>query len=78
MENSTQQKQLYHDEIVAFLDEIYREEWMDERDWREYLRFMTEEWGITIESVSMQLQEGVANGYSVADQFQNIRNLLNK
>lgn len=68
----------YEDEINSFLTERYRESWMDDSDWKTFLDILETKSGISVRSLSDDVQTGIKNGYSVQSQFDLIRTLIPK
>ncbi|QQO97448.1 hypothetical protein Molly5_154 [Maribacter phage Molly_5] len=68
----------YKVEIDNLLRELFREDWMDEDDWVEFLRILQEDQGVTTEVLSNNLEEGLKNGYSIEDQLALTRDYFNK
>lgn len=70
------EKVKYYDEIIEFLQSIYRQDWMDEDDWKMFLDECVQKGIISIEKLSIDLETGIKNGYSLKKQFEITRNLL--
>ena len=64
---------LFHDEINAFLKEQFYESWMDEDDWVMFLDELQKQSGISIKSLSKDLELGLKNGHSIEKQFELVR-----
>lgn len=65
---------LFKDEINAFLREQFYETWMDENDWLMFLEALETQSGVSIKSLSNDLQVGLKNGHSIEKQFELVRN----
>lgn len=68
---------LFQDEINAFLKELFYESWMDENDWLMFLEELETQTGVSVQSLSTDLQVGLRNGYSIEKQFELVRTVLN-
>lgn len=68
---------LFQDEINAFLKELFYESWMDENDWQMFLEELETQSGVSVQSLSTDLQVGLKNGYSIEKQFELVRTFLN-
>ena len=68
---------LFQDEINAFLKEQFYESWMDENDWLMFLEELETQSGVSIQSLSTDLQVGLKNGHSIEKQFELVRTVLN-
>lgn len=64
---------LFQDEINAFLKEQFYEDWMDENDWSMFLEALETQSGVTIKSLSNDLQVGLKNSHSIEKQFDLVR-----
>jgi hypothetical protein len=69
---------LLQDKINAFLKEQFHESWMDESDWSMFLEALETQAGVSIESLSKDMQVGLKNGHSIEKQFELMRNILKK
>ena len=67
---------LFQDEINAFLREQFYEDWMDENDWSMFLEALETQSGVSINSLSNDLQVGLKNGHSIEKQFELVRTVL--
>lgn len=67
---------LFQDEINAFLKEQFYEDWMDENDWSMFLEALETQSGVSIRSLSNDLQVGLKNGHSIEKQFEIVRTVL--
>ena len=67
---------LFHDEINAFLKEQFYESWMDDKDWSMFLEALETQSGVSIQSLSNDLQVGLKNGHSIEKQFELVRTVL--
>lgn len=67
---------LFQDEINEFLKEQFYESWMDENDWSMFLEALETQSGVSIKSLSNDLQVGLQNGHSIEKQFELIRTVL--
>ena len=67
---------LFQDEINEFLKEQFYESWMDENDWSMFLEALETQSGVTIKSLSNDLQVGLQNGHSIEKQFELVRTVL--
>ena len=67
---------LFQDEINAFLKEQFYESWMDENDWLMFLEALETQSGVSIKSLSNDLQVGLKNGHSIEKQFELVRTVL--
>lgn len=68
---------LFQDEINAFLKELFYESWMDENDWLMFLEELETQSGVSVQSLSTDLQVGLKNGHSIEKQFELVRTVLN-
>ncbi len=64
---------LFQDEINAFLKEQFYEAWMDDNDWLMFLEALETQSGVSVQSLSNDLQVGLKNGHSIEKQFELIR-----
>ena len=55
--------------------EMYRESWMDDGDWHEFLYEISRD-GYTISMIAKDLEKGVENGYKIEYQMQIVKDLL--
>ena len=67
---------LYQDEINAFLKEQFYETWMNENDWSMFLESLEKQFGVSVQSLSNDLQVGLKNGHSIENQFDLVRTVL--
>jgi hypothetical protein len=67
---------LFQDEINAFLKEQFYESWMDAKDWSMFLEELGTQSGVSIQSLSNDLQVGLKNGHSIEKQFELVRTVL--
>ena len=67
---------LFQDEINAFLKELFYETWMDEDDWSMFLEALETQSGVSVQSLSNDLQVGLKNGHSIEKQFELVRTVL--
>lgn len=67
---------LFQDEINAFLKELFYETWMDEDDWSMFLEALETQSGVSVQSLSNDLQVGLKNGHSIEKQFALVRTVL--
>lgn len=51
---------------------------MDDNDWLMFLEALETESGISVQSLSNDLQVGLKNGHSIEKQFESIRTVLKK
>ena len=68
---------LFQDEINAFLKELFYEAWMDDNDWLMFLKELETKSGVSVQSLSNDLQVGLKNGHSIEKQFELFRAALN-
>lgn len=69
---------LFQDEINAFLKELFYEDWMDDNDWLMFLEELESKTGVSVQSLSNDLQVGLKNGHSIEKQFEKARAYLKK
>ena len=67
---------LFQDEINVFLKEQFYETWMDENDWSMFLEALERQFGVSVQSLSNDLQVGLKNGHSIENQFDLVRTVL--
>lgn len=67
---------LFQDEINVFLKEQFYETWMDENDWSMFLEALERQFGVSVKSLSNDLQVGLKNGHSIENQFDLARAVL--
>jgi hypothetical protein len=67
---------LFQDEINEFLKEQFYESWMDENDWSMFLEALETQSGVSIKSLSNDLQVGLQNDHSIEKQFELVRTVL--
>jgi hypothetical protein len=67
---------LFQDEVNAFLKELFYEAWMDENDWLIFLEELEAQSGVSVQSLSNDLQVGLKNGHSIEKQFELVRTVL--
>ena len=66
------------DKIERFLKDVFWEDWMDDNDWNMFLVELEKESGVSIDSLVADCEIGVKNGYSVEDQLEVARRVINK
>lgn len=66
----------YVKESEQLLKEIFFEDWMDKEDWKDMLESVKEVSGITLESLSKDIEIGINNGYSLEQQLTIFRNMF--
>ncbi len=69
-------KLLFQDEIILFLKDQFYEDWMNENDWDAFLSELCKYFGVTIQSLSNDLEIGVKNGFSIETQFEVLKYIL--
>ena len=74
--NNSEQKVLFQDEINEFLKEQFYEDWMDENDWSMFLESLERQYGVSVQSLSNDLQVGLKNGHSIEKQFDLVKTVL--
>lgn len=67
---------LFQDEINVFLKEQFYETWMDENDWSMFLEALERQYGVSVQSLSNDLQVGLKNGHSIENQFELVKTVL--
>ena len=67
---------LFQDEINSFLKEQFYETWMDDNDWLMFLEALETQSGVSVQSLSNDLQVGLKNGHSIEKQFELVRTVL--
>ena len=67
---------LFQDEINTFLKEQFHESWMDDNDWLMFLEALETQCGVSVQSLSNDLQVGLKNGHSIEKQFELVRTVL--
>lgn len=67
----------FETEITIFLKNEFFESWMDEDDWNAFLFELEKHSGVSIKSLSDDLQDGFKNGVSVSEQLQLASQALN-
>ena len=67
---------LFQDEINVFLKEQFYETWMDENDWSMFLEALERQFGVSVQSLSNDLQVGLKNGHSIENQFELVKTVL--
>lgn len=67
---------LFQDEINVFLKEQFYETWMDENDWSMFLEALERQFGVSVQSLSNDLQVGLKNGHSIENQFDLVKTVL--
>lgn len=68
----------YRTEIDKMLRDALFESWMDENDYQEVKNAVLDQAMLNEKALSTQIQIGVDNGYSVEDQTEIIKSVLNK
>jgi predicted transcriptional regulator len=66
----------YLKEVDRLLEELFREDWMNDDDWNNFLEEVERTSGITIERLSSDIEIGVNNGYSFDTQIQMLKENL--
>ena len=66
----------FEKEITSFLKEVFYESWMDDDDWEFFLEELEKQTGVSIRSLSNDLQVGLNNGHSIEKQFDLFRTVL--
>lgn len=69
---------MYKEQLLQFLSELFREDWMDDSDWDEFLVFIEHVGGVSLDKMENDIEIGVKNGYSVEKQFDLLSKLLKK
>lgn len=68
---------MYKEELLNFLSEMFREDWMDDSDWEEFIHFI-EIQGVSLDKMLNDIEIGIKNGYSIDYQFDLLRKILKK
>lgn len=68
----------HENEINKLLSDLFREKWMDDDDWSEMLSEVFRKSGLSIERLSIDIEIGIKNGYSVEQQIEKIQEMFNK
>lgn len=66
----------YSIEIENTLKELFFEKWMDEDDWKLFLKEIELKTGVTIYSLSKDIEKGVENGHPLEVQLSLIKQLF--
>lgn len=66
----------YLKEVDRLLKELFREDWMNDEDWIEFLEEVERTSGITRERLSIDIESGVNNGYPFETQIQMLKENL--
>jgi hypothetical protein len=66
----------YLKEVDRLLKELFREDWMNDGDWIEFLEEVERTSGITRERLSIDIESGVNNGYPFETQIQMLKENL--
>ena len=65
---------MYKKEIEALLKDLFFEDWMNSDDWQEFETAFFKEMGVTYKELSMQIEDGIKNGYNIEYQISLIKN----
>ncbi|MCK9574813.1 MAG: hypothetical protein WC979_02830 [Candidatus Pacearchaeota archaeon] len=57
----------YEKEIKKLLSDVFRESWMNESDWQEFLS--DDRIIVRMNNISKDIEEGIKNGYTVDEQI---------
>ena len=68
----------YLEQVNNLFEEFFREAWMNDDDWKEFLNSMGSQGGLSMDILAKELEIGVNNGHSVEKQFAIIRQVLQK
>ena len=63
-------------EVEKLLKDLFFENWMDEEDWKEFLIELEKASGVTLTSLSNDIEIGVKNGYNLETQIAIIKQAL--
>ena len=63
-------------EVEKLLKDLFFENWMDDEDWKEFLRELGKVSGVTLTSLSNDIEIGVKNGQSLETQIAMIKQVL--
>jgi len=69
---------IYETEIDTLLKDLLYKSWMSNEDYEEVIAKTFKIMGITKQKLSDELEIGVKNGYSIEQQFQLVKIVLNK
>jgi hypothetical protein len=64
-------------EIDQFLKDIIHEDWMSEQDYNEIISETFKQIGTDKEKLSIDIERGIQNGYSIETQFALVKRALN-
>ena len=63
-------------EVEKLLKDLFFENWMDEEDWKEFLIELEKASGVTLTSLSNDIEIGVKDGYNLETQIAIIKQAL--
>jgi hypothetical protein len=63
-------------EVEKLLKESFFEKWMDNEDWKEFLVQLEKSSGVTLISLSNDIEVGVKNGHSLETQISLVKQIL--
>lgn len=64
----------YEPEIMKLLEDSFRDEWMNDEDWAEFLRIFLAK--MSLQELEETIEIGVRNGYSLEFQLRLIHDLI--
>lgn len=68
----------YKNEIESIFRELFYEDWMDEEDFQELISEMFKETNMSYEILSIQIDVGINNGYSLEFQIDMLKNIFSQ
>ena len=63
-------------EVEKLLKDLFFENWMDEEDWKEFLIELEKANGVTLATLSNEIETGVKNGHSLEKQIELVKQVL--
>jgi hypothetical protein len=63
-------------EVEKLLKDLFFEKWMDDEDWKEFLIELEKASGVTLTSLSNDIEIGVKNGCSLETQIALVKQVL--
>lgn len=59
----------YEQEIEELLTDLFREDWMDQEDWRQFRRIIFTKSGISYDELEKSLDDGIERGFTIKQQL---------
>lgn len=64
------------EKLNKLLEDLFREEWMDDEDWSEYQTLFKQKTGVDVDELMRQVEIGEQNGYNIDEQIIILKEVL--